>query len=48
MKSYIVKRTNKAEIRPEEQSEKTESCRENLWNEIVERAIKTKIDTRTE
>ena len=23
-----------AEIRPEEQSEKTESCRENLWNEI--------------
>ena len=30
----IVKRTNKAEIRPEEQSEKTESCRENLLNEI--------------
>ena len=27
-------RTNKAEIRPEEQSEKTERCRENLWNEI--------------
>ena len=26
---YIVDRTNKAEIRPEEQSEKTESCREN-------------------
>ena len=25
---------NKAEIRPQEQSEKTESCRENLWNEI--------------
>ena len=24
----------KAEIRPEEQSEKTDSCRENLWNEI--------------
>ena len=23
-----------AEIRPEEQSEKAESCRENLWNEI--------------
>ena len=41
--------TNKAEIRPEEQSEKTESCRENLWNEItVERAIKREIDTRTE
>ena len=25
---------NKAEIRPEEQSEKAESCWENLWNEI--------------
>ena len=34
MKRYIVGRTNKAEIRPEEQSEKAESCRENLWNEI--------------
>ena len=30
---YIVEKTNKAEIRPEEQSEKKESCRENLWNE---------------
>ena len=27
-------RTNKAEIRPEEQREKAESCRESLWNEI--------------
>ena len=35
IKRYIVERTNKAEIRPEEQSEKTESCRENLWSEIV-------------
>ena len=34
MKRYIVEWTNKAEIRPEEQSEKAESCRENLWNEI--------------
>ena len=33
-KRYIVERTNKAEIRPEEQSEKAESCEENLWNEI--------------
>ena len=34
-------------IRPEEQSEKTESCRENLWNEnTVERAVKTRIDAR--
>ena len=34
IKRYKVERTNKAEIRPEEQSEKTESCREKLWNEI--------------
>ena len=25
----------KAEIRPEEQSEKAESCRKNSWNEII-------------
>ena len=30
---HIVERTNKAEIRPEEQSGKTESSRENLRNE---------------
>ena len=30
----IVERTNKAEIRPEEQSEKAENCWENLWNEM--------------
>ena len=34
IKRLIVERTNKAVIRPEEQSEKTESCRETLWNEI--------------
>ena len=34
IKKYIAERTSKAEIRPEEQSEKAESCRENLWNEI--------------
>ena len=34
MKGYIVERANKAELRPQEQSEKTENCRENLWNEI--------------
>ena len=34
MKIYIAERTNKTEIRPEEQSEKAESCRENMWNEI--------------
>ena len=31
---YMVKRTNNADIRPEEQSAKTESCRENLWKEV--------------
>ena len=30
----MVERTNKAVIRSEEQSEKMESFRENLWNEI--------------
>ena len=34
IKRYVVERTNKAEIRLKEQSEKTKSCRENLWNEI--------------
>ena len=34
IKRNIVERTNKAEIRPEEQSEKAESWQENLWNEI--------------
>ena len=31
---YIAERTNRVEIRLEKQSEKTESCRENLCNEI--------------
>ena len=34
IKRYIVERTNKAELRPQEQNEKTESGMENLWNEI--------------
>ena len=34
VKRYIVERTNKGEIRPQEQSEKAESCRENSWTEI--------------
>ena len=34
IKRHIVERTNKAELRPEEQSEKAKSCRENLWNAI--------------
>ena len=34
MKTYVVEGTNKAETRPEEQSDKAESCRESVWNEI--------------
>ena len=34
IKRNIVERTIKAEIRPEEQSKKAESCQENFWNEI--------------
>ena len=34
IKRHMVERTSKADIRPEEQSEKAESCWENLWNEI--------------
>ena len=34
IKRYIVEWTNMADMRPEEQSEKTESCWENVWNEI--------------
>ena len=34
IKRYTVQSTGKAEVRPEEQSHKTDSCRENLWNEI--------------
>ena len=33
-KKYVVERSNKAETRPEEQSEKAESCQEYLWNGI--------------
>ena len=34
IKRYIVERTNKAELRPEEQSEKAQTFWENLWNEM--------------
>ena len=34
IKRYIVEMTNKAETRPEELSQKKESCRQTLWNEI--------------
>ena len=45
---HTVERTNKAEIRPEDQSEKAELSGEFTERNTVERAIKTKIDTRTE
>ena len=48
IKKYTVERTNKAEIKPNEQSEEAETGRENLWNETAERTIKTETDTRTE
>ena len=35
MKRYIVERTKRAELRPEEQSENVKSCQENLWNETL-------------
>ena len=34
VKRYVVERTNKVELRPDEQREKVKSCRENLWSEI--------------
>ena len=34
IKRYVVESIRKAEIRPEEESEKGKSCREDLWNEI--------------
>ena len=40
---YIVERTNKAEIRPEDKSEETESSGEFVEQNTVERAIKTKM-----
>ena len=48
MKKEIVERTNKAEIRPEEKSEKAESCRKNSWNEIQLKGPQTRTDTRTD
>ena len=49
IKRHTAETTIKADIRPEEQSEKTERCRKKFmeWN-TVERAIKTDIDTRRE
>ena len=46
VKRYITERTNKAEIRPEEQSEKAESCRENLWNNVQLKGHKDRVRKR--
>ena len=45
IKKYIVERTNKADMRLEEQREKAESCRENSWNEIQLKGPKRKKQT---
>ena len=39
IKRYTAERTNKAETRPKEQSEKVESCRENLWNKYSRKGL---------
>ena len=52
IKRHIVERTNQAEIRLEEESEKMESCRKNsciyTMTYSVERVIRTETDMRTE
>ena len=45
IKRYTVEKTSKAEIRPEEKSEKAESCCENLWNEIQLKGPQTEKQT---
>ena len=45
MKSHVVERSNKAEITPEEQSEKTENCfGECMERNTAERGVETEID----
>ena len=38
-KRFVAEKTSKAEIRPEEQSEKADFSRENLWNETQLKAL---------
>ena len=45
MQRYRVERTNKAEIRPEEQRKKAESCLEKLWDEIQLKGPKRETQT---
>ena len=42
IKRYTVERASGAETIPEGQSEKAESCRENLWNEMQLKVHKDK------
>ena len=46
IKRYIVERTTQTEIRPEEESEKAESCQKNLWNKIQSNGPQTETDTK--
>ena len=46
-KRHVAERTNEADTRPEEQSEKAESPRENSWNKMQLKGP-LRIDTRTE
>ena len=48
IKRSIVERTNKAELRPKEQSEKAELSGEFMERNTIKWSIKTEIDTRTE
>ena len=48
LRDNIVGRTNKAEKRPEEQSERAELSGKFMERNTVEKAIKTKLDARTE
>ena len=46
MKTHNVERTNKVDITPEEQSEKTENCWEFMERNTVERAQETEMDNK--
>ena len=48
IKKYTVERTNKPEIKLEEQWQRGELSVEFMERNTVERAIKTEMDTRTE
>ena len=47
-KRYKAERTNRAEIRPDEQSETAERCWENLWKEIQLKGPSRRTQTKEE